>query len=101
MSTDDECPSDAFGPLSTKRFGKPATTVDPKDVMPADQCSARVRPPSPRTSSAYGCRDDAKPVASTSASTSWRVPSAATSVEPSTAASAAGTSVTASEETAG
>src|SRR6478735_8758641 len=101
MSTDEEWPSDAFGPLSTNRFGNPATTVEAKDVMPCDQCPARDAPASPRTRSAYGWRVDAKPVASTIASISWRLPSAPTSVEPSTEASAAGTSETASDDTAG
>ena len=45
--------------------------------------------------------ETAAPVASTSASTSWREPSAASSVEPRTSARAAGTSDTASDATAG
>ena len=52
MSTEEEWPSDAFGPFSTNMFGKPETTVEANDVMPCDQCAASVTPPSPETSSA-------------------------------------------------
>ena len=38
MSTDEVWPSDALGPLSTNRFGKPGTTIEPNDVMPSPQC---------------------------------------------------------------
>ena len=54
MSTEEEWPSDAFGPFSTNRFGKPVTTVEANEVIPCDQCAASVTPSSPETSSAYG-----------------------------------------------
>ena len=73
-------PWPVFGPISTTRFGKPATVTPRWACIPVPaQCSARVRPSAPTTRSATGWSVTWKPVpqTSTSAGCSVRVPSAA------------------------
>src|SRR5690606_22297990 len=53
MRIDELWPSEAFGPLSTNRFGKPDTSVEATAVMPPDQWASSVSV-SPVTSAAYG-----------------------------------------------